>query len=80
MLEYASRRLTFRWTMATQFPNTMLKAPVMANSIANRKRSGPECRAFQACETDEEHLEQHEELATFDPVAIKAATGVGAPS
>ena len=71
MLEYASRRFTLRWTMAAQFPNTMLKAAMTASSIVQPEAKWPQnAEPSKPAKPIKSTFSNTKKLATFEPVAM----------
>src|SRR5882724_1181355 len=81
MLEYANRRFTLRCVIATQLPNTMLKVAMTASSIVHPEEKWPQnAEPSKPANPTSSTFSKIKKLATFEPVAINAVTGVGAPS
>src|SRR5438552_588545 len=81
MLEYANSRFTLRCVIATQLPNTMLNAAMTASSIVQPEAKWPQnAEPSNPANPTKSTFSKTKKLATFEPVAIKAVTGVGAPS
>ena len=72
MLEYASRRFTFICTIAARFPQASEKQTITASATVQSSSSeGKAVTSSRSVTT---------RAATFVAAAMKAVTGVGAPS
>src|SRR5438093_1570719 len=81
MLEYASSRFTFFCTIAAQLP-TIIESAASTPSTGTHPAVAPFQNAApaSAAKPMTKNFAVTIKLATFDPVAMNAVTGVGAPS
>ena len=80
MAEYASSRFTLLCAIAARLPSTIESAATIATTGT---QPGKQCQAplpSRTREADHHHLGENEEARDFEPDAMNAALGVGAPS